>query len=28
VRWYLDHRPWGESARTGEYLAWIREHYG
>jgi dTDP-glucose 4,6-dehydratase len=28
VRWYLDHRPWVESVRTGEYLAWIREHYG
>jgi dTDP-glucose 4,6-dehydratase len=28
VRWYLDHREWVESVRTGEYKKWIEANYG
>mgnify|MGYP003607995249 CR=1 FL=1 len=28
VRWYLAHRDWVESVRTGEYTRWIEAHYG
>jgi len=28
VRWYLDHQPWVESVRTGEYRTWIEQNYG
>ncbi|MBM4156769.1 MAG: dTDP-glucose 4,6-dehydratase [Lentisphaerae bacterium] len=28
VRWYLDHRAWVDSVRTGAYRAWIAAHYG
>jgi len=28
VEWYLEHRPWSERIRSGEYQAWIREQYG
>ena len=28
VRWYLAHRDWVESVRTGEYARWIEAHYG
>jgi dTDP-glucose 4,6-dehydratase len=27
VRWYLDHREWAESVRTGEYRKWIQANY-
>jgi dTDP-glucose 4,6-dehydratase len=27
VRWYLDHRDWVESVRTGEYCKWIDANY-
>ena len=28
VRWYLDHLPWSERIRSGEYQSWIKEQYG
>jgi dTDP-glucose 4,6-dehydratase len=28
VRWYLDHRAWTEQVRSGEYRAWMENHYG
>lgn len=28
VLWYLQNRKWVESIRTGEYLQWIKSHYG
>jgi len=27
VRWYLEHREWVESVRTGEYRRWIEANY-
>lgn len=27
VRWYLDHRSWTESVRSGAYLEWIERNY-
>ena len=27
VQWYLDHRDWVESVRTGAYRDWIRQNY-
>jgi dTDP-glucose 4,6-dehydratase len=27
VQWYLEHRPWSERIRSGEYQAWISEQY-
>lgn len=27
VRWYVEHREWVTSVRTGEYLRWIDENY-
>jgi dTDP-glucose 4,6-dehydratase len=28
VKWYLDNRKWVDRVRSGEYKAWIKEHYG
>jgi dTDP-glucose 4,6-dehydratase len=28
IAWYLEHRDWVNSVRTGDYKAWIKEHYG
>ncbi len=28
IRWYLEHREWVDRVRSGEYLEWIRTHYG
>ncbi len=28
IRWYLEHREWVNRVRSGEYLEWIRAHYG
>lgn len=28
IDWYIDNRTWTERVRSGEYQAWIREHYG
>ncbi len=28
LQWYLEHREWVNRVRSGEYQAWIREHYG
>ncbi len=28
IRWYLDHKAWVDQVRSGEYQAWIRQHYG
>jgi dTDP-glucose 4,6-dehydratase len=28
VRWYLDNQEWVRRVKSGEYLAWIKEHYG
>lgn len=28
IRWYLKHREWVERVRSGEYLRWIKAHYG
>ncbi|MBF0100345.1 MAG: dTDP-glucose 4,6-dehydratase [Desulfobacterales bacterium] len=28
IHWYLDHMEWVNRVRSGEYMAWIRQHYG
>ncbi len=28
VRWYLDNQEWVRRIKSGEYLSWIKEHYG
>ncbi len=28
INWYLENRAWIEGIRSGEYQAWIKEHYG
>jgi dTDP-glucose 4,6-dehydratase len=28
VRWYIDNSEWVERVRSGEYLSWVKEHYG
>lgn len=28
VKWYLENRQWVDRVRSGEYKAWIKEHYG
>ncbi|MGA1794722.1 MAG: dTDP-glucose 4,6-dehydratase [bacterium] len=28
IAWYLDHEEWVRRVKTGEYLSWIRQHYG
>jgi len=28
VQWYLEHRPWSERIRSGEYQTWIDQQYG
>jgi dTDP-glucose 4,6-dehydratase len=28
VKWYVDNSEWVERVRSGEYLSWVREHYG
>lgn len=28
ISWYLDHEEWVRRVKTGEYLSWIRQHYG
>ena len=28
IQWYLDHREWIESVRSGDYQTWIAAHYG
>jgi dTDP-glucose 4,6-dehydratase len=28
ISWYLDNRAWIENIRSGEYQAWVKEHYG
>ena len=28
VQWYVDNSEWVKSVKSGEYLSWIREHYG
>ena len=28
IHWYLENADWVSSIQTGEYLAWIRRHYG
>ena len=28
VLWYLENTDWVNSVRSGEYLAWIKKHYG
>ncbi|MCU0593011.1 MAG: dTDP-glucose 4,6-dehydratase [Desulfobacterales bacterium] len=28
IRWYLDHREWIDRVRSGEYQAWVQQHYG
>jgi dTDP-glucose 4,6-dehydratase len=28
IRWYLDHQPWVDHVRSGEYQKWIEQHYG
>jgi len=28
IKWYLTHKEWVESVRTGAYREWIVEHYG
>lgn len=28
VRWYLDNQDWVRRVKSGEYLSWIKEHYG
>ena len=28
VKWYLDNEGWVNQVKTGEYLEWIKTHYG
>jgi dTDP-glucose 4,6-dehydratase len=28
IQWYLDHKDWVARVRSGEYLQWIKQHYG
>jgi dTDP-glucose 4,6-dehydratase len=28
VEWYLDNQEWVRRVKSGEYLSWIKEHYG
>ncbi|MCX7981699.1 MAG: dTDP-glucose 4,6-dehydratase [Syntrophales bacterium] len=28
INWYVENRAWTERVRSGEYQAWIKEHYG
>jgi dTDP-glucose 4,6-dehydratase len=28
VQWYMDHRGWIERIKSGEYLSWMKSHYG
>ena len=28
VRWYLEHRQWVESVKSGDYKKWIDQNYG
>ncbi len=28
IEWYLAHQQWVEEIRTGDYLLWIKKHYG
>lgn len=28
VHWYLNHQAWVKEVQSGEYLRWIRDHYG
>jgi len=28
IKWYIDNEEWVRHIKTGEYLSWIRQHYG
>jgi dTDP-glucose 4,6-dehydratase len=28
IQWYMDHQSWVERVKSGEYQAWISQHYG
>ncbi len=28
VQWYLDNKDWVERVKSGEHLAWVKQHYG
>ena len=28
IQWYLDHSHWVQRVKSGEYLHWVRQHYG
>ncbi|MCE9613398.1 MAG: dTDP-glucose 4,6-dehydratase [Lentisphaerae bacterium] len=28
IQWYLDHKDWITSVRSGDYQQWIKQHYG
>ncbi len=28
IQWYLDNKDWVERVKSGEYLAWVKQHYG
>ena len=28
IKWYLENDAWVNNVRSGEYLTWIKEHYG
>jgi dTDP-glucose 4,6-dehydratase len=28
IQWYLDNSHWVQRVKSGEYLNWMREHYG
>jgi len=28
IAWYIEHEEWVRGVKTGEYLSWIRQHYG
>jgi dTDP-glucose 4,6-dehydratase len=28
IKWYLENEEWVKHIKTGEYLSWIRQHYG
>ena len=27
IQWYLDNKDWVERVKSGEYLAWVKQHY-
>ena len=28
IQWYLENSDWVDRVKSGEYLSWVKEHYG